>query len=195
MPPDARTRFLHESIADSQGTIRALDVKAGFLLAFLGLPIASLERVVAVLRAVLLEVDASSALILLWIAAVAFALAWILALLAALRSLMPLSDPEHLVKRVGKATGVFHSGGLLSMRIWDAFVNRQSLRCSVTVDQQLERLPDSDDSVSLELTLEQLKLACIRDIKIHRQRMAFALTLVWLSSGALLWIAKLLICA
>ena len=67
----------------------------------------------------------------------------------------------------------------------DSLADRLSVKSSKTVDEYITSLPTTRMNMLEELAIEMMALAYIRDIKLYRQRLAFAATV---TAGAVAFI-------
>ena len=179
-----RTEFLYASIADTQSTIRSIDVRAGFLFVVLFIPLSLLDKV----RAILAFPAHPAPAMTVW-CVVALAV-WLLAIIALFRTVVAIDNPsKHVTGPQGN--GSFYSADLFSLNISDVYRNRRTLS-SRTVEEERSILPSDDTELEIELTTEKMKLAYIRAMKIKRLTTAAWLTLVWITlSGGLAGFTRL----
>ncbi|HBK04309.1 MAG TPA: hypothetical protein DDZ81_00410 [Acetobacteraceae bacterium] len=178
--------FLHQSISDTQQTIRAIDVKTGFmfLLLFAPLPIAQ-----QIYDHALTDCHKSVFGLIVVIAAV---FTWVLAVIMQFIALAVVIDPGDKVLRPLGATGSFFSGGLFSFNFIEAICGSKALS-KRTLDEQVELLPKNDDEIVRELTFERMKLSFILILKATRSRFAILFTAVWFSVSLILCLVDRLI--
>jgi hypothetical protein len=182
---EQRTDFLYASLGDIQGTIRAIDVRIGFLLILLFAPMAVIDKIV----------DGYSDLIgfniLLKLVSILDIAAWLLAMLFLFLSVSAISNPANHVRGKDKL-GSFYGGGLFPISIVDAIYNRniESVR---TVEDEISTLPQSEDEIISSLTYERMKLIYIRDIKMRRFSVGLSASAIWVVFGLILLAAKALI--
>jgi hypothetical protein len=175
--------YLYSSIGDIQNTIRAIDTKVGFLLVFLGLPITSLTKIYNVLISLYGTYDYRSWKVFILGYTALFGITWFLSFLAAIRSLISIHNPASHLKRIPKACGTYFTGGLFKHKVRDLFFENEKLKSKYTVEDMVGRLPKDGDEITQELVFEQMKLAYIRDTKIHRQNWAYIIAFNWLIVG------------
>lgn len=175
------TDFLHTSICDIQSTIRAVDVKAGFLFLMLFTPLYSMDKLAPLLTCVFVESRLHSALI------ITFILSWILAITCAFMAIAAISNPANKVTGAKKCMGSFYGGDLYNLTIFDVFYNFRNTS-NRTVDEEIDILPKNEGDTIAELTFEKLKLTYIRDIKLCRINFCIKVTAAWLLIGALTYI-------
>ncbi len=173
-----RNDFLYASITDAQGTIRSIDVRAGFLFVVLFLPLSMLDKIW-----VIYGFPARPSKVMTgWI--VVDLLIWALAIVALFNCVAAIDDPtRHIRGAAGK--GSFYGGDLFNLSSAHIFFNlaTQSKR---SVGEEKDTLPKNDNELETELVYEKIKLIYIRTIKIKRFTAAARLTVIWLvSSGAL----------
>jgi hypothetical protein len=164
-----RMHFVLESIKDMQGTIRAVDTKVSILLAALAIPLPQV--------AVFFTYWHSNGFSATWSHIVmAFAvLLYVTAVYVAVKTLVGIGDATGHVRGV-RMQNTFYAGGLFKLGWRDALADRGAVKSAKTVDEYVDALPKTRDSMLEELGIEMLALAYIRDIKLYRQRLAFTAT-------------------
>lgn len=164
-----RLGFLHQAIMDTQATTRALDVRIGFLLVILCLPVPIAEKLVDGIGRfptypVLVKGVIVGAIIL-----------WTLALYVSFLAVSAIDNPvDHIPDQ--KPEGTFYGGDLFQVSLLDAFktTSKQSTR---SVSSEILRIPAGEDEIAEELVFEKLKVTYIRDIKMKRFQVATQLSL------------------
>ncbi|MDE2074805.1 MAG: hypothetical protein KGJ81_15320 [Alphaproteobacteria bacterium] len=159
--------YLYQSIADLQGTIRATDVKVGFLLVIIFSPLVAFDKVEPYLRIIFQEGLAQRCLLS---AAILF---WGLSLVAQFAALFAISSPAKRV-RGGNPVGTFYSEDLFDLGLVDVMINR-ARNSKRTIEEELVRLPKARESLIKELVFEKMKLAYIRSVKLKRLNWAVIL--------------------
>jgi hypothetical protein len=138
--------FLNKSICDIQSTIRAVDVKAGFLIAILFTPLYGFDKLSPLLTTVFFESTFHAVLVISTVAT------WALAILTVLMTVSAISNPSrHVSGAAGSCRGSFYGGDLFAMNILDTFWNLRNTS-SRTIDQEIATLPRDEKSVVEELT-------------------------------------------
>lgn len=164
--------FLLASIADTQNTIRLIDVRAGFLFVVLFLPLSMLDKISAIYGLPAQLSNGTIALILV------NASLWVMAIVALFLCVVAIDDPsKHVSGSAG--TGSFYGGDLFKLTKLHLIWNHPVLS-NRDVIQELSISPSTDDQVAAELTFEKIKLAYIRSIKLKRFGAAAFLTAMWL---------------
>lgn len=158
-----------EAVKDMQGTIRAIDTKAGILLAAMAIPLPFLERLLGGFSRQ--GQPPSLHVVLAWCAF----FAWILAALVAIRTLTGIGNASQHLGEDAQRENTFYAGGLFRLRWIDALLNRRSIRSLRSLDNHVAAIPRSAEEMLQDLGHEMLALAYIRDVKIHRQKIAFDL--------------------
>ncbi|MDQ2663496.1 MAG: hypothetical protein M3Y18_05605 [Candidatus Eremiobacteraeota bacterium] len=171
----ARARFLFTAIRDCQDTIRAVDTKVSILLAALAIPLREVATSVAAWHSHGYLVTLGNVLL------TAAILTYVLAAVVAVRTLVGIGDATVHV-RGARLENSFYSGGLFRFSPWDALFNHPKAKSTKTVAEFTRDLPQSEGAMVEELSMEAMAVAYIRDIKLHRQRVAFGATVV---AGAL----------
>lgn len=171
----ARTRFLFSAIADGQSTIRAVDTKVSILLAALAIPLREVALVLAAWHETGYAWSGRNVIF-------AFAiLAYVIAAVVAVRTLVGIGDATVHV-RGARLENSFYSGGLFRFSLLDALFNHPRAQSARTVSEFMAALPQTEPAIVEELSMEAMAVAYIRDIKLHRQRIAFGATV---AAGAL----------
>ena len=167
-----KNEFLYASIADTQGTIRSIDIRAGFLFIILFMPLSIFDKISAI--------HAHSGVNPPFMVAgmVVVLVAWTAALCAIFRCILGVDNPTSHVFGTN-AAGSFYSGDLFSLGILDVFMNLR-VTSSRSIDEEKARLPKNDDEIQTELVFERMKLAYIRAVKMKRFMSATWLTFFWL---------------
>lgn len=157
---DRRADFFLNAIQDTQETIRALDQKANSLLVLIALPL----PVAAWLLTEVSKTYISHGSVPGWSALgfmCAAAATWTGSIVCLIRAILPRSNPSASVPIHDGASGLWYSGDLFRKR--GLFANRVSCR---SVQEQLNKCPDSDEKLATELAFEHMKVVFIREVKI-----------------------------
>lgn len=177
---DKKIDFLYASILDTQATIRAIDVKSGFLFVLLFSPIYTFTNITHLHLAILDEPGWFHCMI------IADFSIWILAITSLLMSVAAISNPSNHVSGANEA-GSFYGGYLFSVNFLDVFVNRKNTSTK-TVLQEMSILPENDANIISELTFEKIKLSYIRTVKMKRFTFCIYSTFAWMVTSILLYI-------
>lgn len=171
--------FLYQSISDAQETIRALDIKAGFLfvILFAPLPIAN-----DIYPDAIVDFRASIAGGIVVAAALA---SWVLAIVFQFMALAATINPSDRITGPSAAKGSLFSGDLFSFGFIEAFFGSK-VKSSQSVTQQISRLPSTEEEIIEELTLERMKLAYILAMKAARSKYSTRFTMTWLACSFIL---------
>jgi hypothetical protein len=164
--------YLYQSIADTQGTIRAIDIKIGFLLLIVFTPLVAFDKIDPYLRMVFGEGRAQQLLIFVAI------LFWGFSLVAQFMALFAISNPAKQIRDANQV-GTFYNGDVFRVGLLDVITNRECLS-KRTVHQETERLPHTHKTLVEELTFEKMKLAYIRSMKLVRFNSAAVLLAIGL---------------
>jgi hypothetical protein len=156
-----------EAVKDIQATIRAIDTKMGILLAALVLPLKDVAERFAAMHSAGGNVAA---------AIVIFAtISYVLAIFVAIATLSGIGT-AHVHVDGTPQLNTFYAGGLFKFNAFDAFFRRKAVRSSLSVAEFAEAVPKTCEQMTLDLSAEIMTLAYIRDLKVLRQRLAFAFT-------------------
>lgn len=184
--------LLRESIVDTQQTVRAIDVKAGFFLVFLCLPLSQMDKITTGLHALFKIHD-------FWLFLIVpnFAL-WIISLLLLVFSVFPLNNPKDSIDFNGfqnHPTGVFFGGYLFPKLGLGAALNIHHVPKASKTFVQEKQIIDSltDDQVKEELIFERMKLISIRDLKIKRLQKSLFTTIFWVVLSFVIWLAVIIL--
>lgn len=172
--------FLYQSISDIQQTIRAIDVKIGFMFVVLLLPLPVLEDIY---KCISHYKQSSPTFFIFTIATI---IAWLLSFFFLMVSVIALSSPSSHVQGAENLKGTFYESNLYNLKSVDAFINFP-IKSNLNISEILTNLPTSEETLLRELAFEKAKLAYIRDIKILRSSYCIYLVPVWLLGGITLW--------
>ena len=179
-----RIEFLYHAIDDTQSTIRAIDIKIGFLFVVIVLPMTKLSSIYS---NCMLLIDCSC---WYWLIVGAFAVSWFLAVVTLFTSLVSISDPRKHIPDVS-ANGCFYDGGLFNFCLFDFFINFP-VKSSKTMQDFIFALPCDDDAIVKELAFEKMKLVYIREIKIKRSSFCIKMMFLWIFLGGIVWSINLI---
>lgn len=171
--------FILAAIADTQATIRAIDVKVGAMLVLILAPFANISRVFA-------HVDNLCCRSPKWLfitIGICFFVSWLLALASLIRAVGALDNPARHINNSEDQKGTFYGGGLFEFKVIDAFFNRHSIRAKKDLVSFSKDIPTSLEQIGNELAFEQMKVAYIRDIKANRLKWAIRFAAIWLIFG------------
>jgi hypothetical protein len=174
-----KSKFILNAILDTQATIRAIDVKIGYLLAALLVPFALLGRI----WAHLFNIHATLPFHIGDLLFFAFLLTWVFSILCLIRALSAIDNPAIHIINYRNYSGIFYSGGLYEFEFFDSFQNRKSIRASDNVVSFLAKVPDSEINIQNELAFEQMKLIYIREIKLYRLKIGIRIAAFWFLIG------------
>lgn len=175
---EKKIEFLYQSINDTQATIRAIDIKIGFLFVVIFLPLAAIDGI-------------SKALLALWASpnhfgfiSISVGLAWLLSVYFLFKSLSAITDiQKHMIGIIPNDT--FFKGGMPSLGMKNLF-SLDNVRAEKSVEDYVKNLPGSESELLLELASEKMKVSLIRNVKTLRVKVCTNLTLLWLALGMFL---------
>ncbi len=176
---DDKTEFILNAANDTQGTIRAIDVKVGALLTGLLIPITFLGRI----WNHLIHLSETTSPVIAMTIGSTFLIMWLLAVLMLVRTLSAIDNPASHIHKPDDCIGSFYGGGLFTLGPLDTIFNRKSIRSTKSLQEFLGEYPASTQEINRELAFEHLKLIYIRDIKLHRFKFALRLATIWLLLG------------
>lgn len=180
--------FFYASIADIQGTIRAIDAKIGLLLVVLSIPFTNIGKIYTRCSTILSCTENTFILILCHFLVSLFIVFWLLAFVSAIRCLISIRNPNYHIKDSEKYKGSFYCGGTFDLTVFDALRNDKNRKSNYSVIENIERMPVTENELIEELSFEQLKLTYIRDIKTIRQNWSYKFVVFWLFLGFLIYI-------
>jgi hypothetical protein len=180
--------FLYAAINDTQGTVRALDVKAEVLLAAMT---AALSRAYGVSMIVwgMMTQGHMAVRILSAAASVVLLLSWIASYVCSFRVLVGSPNPAKAIPDHAPANGAFFAGHLFRFRALDLLRDRPVIS-SRSLQDHLALLPVGDEATIAELAFEQLKLAYICGRKIAMFHFAVKMAVVGVGAGLVLLILR-----
>jgi len=175
---ERKIEFLYQSINDTQATIRALDVKIGFLFVVIFLPLAAIEGI-------------SKALVVLWdspyhfgAVSIVVGVAWLFSVYFLFKSLSAITDiNKHMIGIVPEDT--FYKGGMPLIGFKN-LLSVNDVRADLSVKEYLNKLPKDENELLSELASEKMKVSLIRNVKTFRVKVCTNLTLMWLAFGMFL---------
>lgn len=180
--------LLRESIIDTQLTVRAIDVKAGFFLVFLCLPLSQMDKITAGLHTLIKHHD-------FWLLLIIFDfMLWTIGLLLLVFSVFPLNNPKDSIDFDGYQNhpkGFFFGGYLFSkLGFWSAHIPKTSTKF-VQEKNYVDSL--TSENIKDELLFERMKLISIRDLKIKRLQKALFTTVFWVVISFVIWLAVIIV--
>lgn len=171
--------FMMEAVKDIQGTIRAIDTKVGILLAGLAIPIPLVQGAFVEMHQHGAVLNVRTAIG--WLAFIVY----VFAALIAVRALTGIGNAAQHVAGDEQPDDIFYAGGLFPLGIIDAVLTRRNITSRRSRENFIAGIPRHMNDVLAHLAHEVLSLAYIRDLKIHRQQIAFELTAVAIVLGAI----------
>ena len=178
---DRKEFFIYQSIVDTQATIRAMDVKIGFLFIIIFMPLAGIEKILDIAVEVFKK-DSN----FIWMIVSIFML-WLLSLGVLFRGVIATSNPSACVSGSEGVAGIFFNGGLYKLSFIDNFINLNA-KSEKNISSCLSDVPGDMDSAIKELMFELMKLAYIRDVKIKRFSFCVRLVLAWILLSVMTYI-------
>jgi hypothetical protein len=178
--------FISEALLDTQSTIRALDAKLGAFLAALVLPFSLLGRAWSHISYLCSNEP-------IWIGVVLAALffsLWISSIAVIALGLAAIDNPSKHVLSESQIPDVYYGGGLFKLSFIDAFLNRDSVVSNFSVEEMAQFLPRTEAEIEMQLMKEKLKTTYIRDVKLHRLRIGYRLSMCWVLVGASIFISS-----
>ncbi|GKW23667.1 hypothetical protein PEC311524_12610 [Pectobacterium carotovorum subsp. carotovorum] len=181
---DKKIEFLYQSIGDIQNTIRAIDVKIGFLFVIAFMPITLIK-------------DISESTLLLWkqydicklLISTVF-ISWIFSILYLFLTLTSISNPTSGIHG-SKPQGLFYGDGVFKIEY--SFIGSiVKAKSNYTVKEIYDMLPD-DSQITNELIYEKMKLTYIREMKFCRYSICTRFIYIWLSLSIGLYFYSLII--
>lgn len=179
-----KIEFIASAISDTQGTIRATDVKVGVLLAGMLLPISLAGKIWA-------HFFKFSSLFPPWIAIIVgfiFCLMWLVSIICLVRTISAIANPSTHIVNADGFRGSFYGSGLYQFNFLDALFNRSIIKANKDVLKFSNEYPEDENSIISELAFEHMKLIYIRDIKLHRLDFALKTGSAWFIIGITIYI-------
>lgn len=175
-----RSDFLLAALADKQSTIRAVDVKCGFLFFVIFYPVFRLEAVYGMAANLVSHASCYS------LPVIFVGLVWLVSFLVLFRAISSIGNPAERIDGAPK-TNTYFMPELFDLGLWSAIrnpgcISRRSL------DEILESVPMSEEDIQCELMFENMKMSYIRDLKTKRANVCIGLIAVWVIAGGALWI-------
>ena len=177
---DFKKEYLYQSIADSQATIRAIDVKIGFIFVIIFLPLAAIDNVI-------------SKTVIMWnsspyyiMAIIITAILWLLSVITIFSCVSVIKNPDRYIKG-SIPTDTFFRGGIPDINVFNAFKITE-FSTSQTIQELSATLPSKEGELIEQLTYEKMKISIIREIKSCKASFCLKLTLAWLTCGIALTI-------
>lgn len=177
---DKKNEFLYQAVQDTQSTIRALDVKSGFIFVVIVQPLLNFGALNTFYKnSIHIGCNFLSVLFFLII------FFWICSLFLLLKTIMPISNPLLNIKERGDKPDCFYLGGLFKLSLLDAFFNC-NVQSTKTPKQYIEGFNSSD--IEIVLALEKIKLCYIRDVKSKRINYCIWLVFGWILLGLAMYV-------
>lgn len=163
---DRKLTFLYASISDVVDTIRAIDNKLIALIVVLILPLTQIDVLVAAYGQVF-TISPTVGWVLLFLSISS----WVISAYFSGVGILSVGNPMHFVLNDKNAKGIFYgvSQNDFSKSVI-AFGGKQGTLVSLSAVLESHKL--GDKQIFKELVFEKMKLVCIRDLKIIRQRLA-----------------------
>lgn len=174
---DKKIEFLYQSISDAQQTIRAIDVKVGFLFVVNFLPISGISVIAN---------DLTKIWSVHWISvlSVMTLFFWVLSVVFLFLCLKPVINLGQYIN--GEVlSGCFYTGGVPPVGVRNIF-SMKGIKSTVTIKQYLELIPQNDEELLSELTFEKMKVSIIRNVKTLRINWCAYMTILWLISSMII---------
>lgn len=183
---DSSREFVAAAIEDTQGTIRALDVKIGALLAAILVPLSATGRIFSHLSNFTKQSPQSGYVLI----ACLFLGAWFFTLFLLVKAIAAIDNPVVHIPNSLKRKGAFYGGGIFPLKVTDAFLNRSSVMARNGLDAFLQNIPATEEDILAELAFEQMKLIYIRDMKMLRLDWAIRFATGWVSLGIIIYLSS-----
>lgn len=182
MSKDQTINFLYQSITDIQATIRAIDVKLGFVFALIFSPLVGIPEIVKIYKFVFSDSD----FCLLKIITVCAGILWLISAFILFISVAAISDPRKHIRIEKQVAGCFYGGGKFKLS-WKDDLYSTAVSSNKTLEEEVALIPKDEDGLINELVFEKMKISYIRDIKINRSRRCMQLTFAWVIVGGFIW--------
>jgi len=184
--------LLRESIQDTQATIRALDIKAGFLFVFLCVPFGTMDKITPAFTTLIKNNNLFILLIFI------FFIVWGYALIVLFSSIAPQNNPQDSIDFNGIANQPkgFLFGGyyLQKLGFFQLFQPSAIPKEKIKISNEIEFIKKLDENSYLEeLHIERGKLITIRNLKTQRLIVCIRTIFLWLILSASLWVIYLIV--
>lgn len=193
MPIDSyKENFLIESIQDTQATIRALDIKSGFLFVFLCVPFGTMDKITSAFTKLIVTNNLFILLIII------FFLCWGYALFVLFSSIAPQNNPKDSIdfNGVSQQPKGFLFGGyhLQNLSFFQLFQAQAIPKQKIKILDEIHFIDNLTEADYLnELHLERAKLITIRNLKSQRLNSCIRAIFIWLILSVCLWIIYLIV--
>ncbi|MBY7982034.1 hypothetical protein KW452_05705 [Vibrio fluvialis] len=182
---ERKVEFLYQSISDSQGTIRALDVKLGFFFVVIFLPLVALKEIMDIYKVI-------EGVCYYFIPSLISVLAWVTSFLSLFFSALSIGNPMNKIDTsiddLSEDTkSAFYNGNVFQLNIL-SLVNSRLVKVRKNLREKTSSLPSDMSKLIYVLSLESMKLSYIREVKIYRINICMYATLVWIFLGSLIWV-------
>ncbi|ELE2166627.1 hypothetical protein RC856_003335 [Vibrio fluvialis] len=182
---ERKVEFLYQSISDSQGTIRALDVKLGFFFVVIFLPLVALKEIMDIYKTI-------EGVCYYFIPSLISVLAWVTSFLSLFFSALSIGNPMNKIDTsiddLSEDTkSAFYNGNIFQLNIL-SLVNSRLVKVRKNLREKTSSLPSDMSKLIYVLSLESMKLSYIREVKIYRINICMYATLVWIFLGSLIWV-------
>jgi len=174
-----KIEFLYKSIEDTQSTIRAVDIKVGFMFVVIFLPITAMSNILTVGNGLITISHCY------WWIITLITVLWGISLYLLFKTIVSISNPSERIDGE-KPNGMFYGASLFSLSKADCFFNLP-IKSAKNITDYANKMPTSEEELYKELIFEKMKLIYIRDIKIHRSSLLFKVTFFWLLLGSISW--------
>lgn len=187
-----KENLLKESIQDTQATIRALDVKAGFLFVFLCVPFGTMDKITPAFTALIKSNDLFLLLIL------TFFLLWGYALIILFSSIAPQNNPKDSIDFNGitnQPKGFLFGGyHLQKLNFFQLFQSEATPKEKIKLLDEINFIKNlSEEAYLEELNIERGKLITIRNLKTQRLNVCIKTIFIWLVLSSCLWVIYLIV--
>jgi hypothetical protein len=183
---EKKIEYLYMAIADIQGSIRAIDVKLGFVFVVLVIPLTNLGKI---FKSCMLVYKMHA---FLGILIFAFSMSWIIALHTFFMAIAAIKNPVQSISGLKNVQGTFFGGDVYELFPIHAFINA-GLISKYDHSYEVARLPADDKKIIEELVFEKMKLCYIREMKFKRLKWCLGSTMAWISMGGIIWLTSLCI--
>lgn len=168
--------FLYSAINDTQGTIKALDVKLGFLFVIIFAPLTAVEPAFRIFMYIQAEMNSYMALCYVEL------FLWFFSVIYLFLGVSAISNPEMIKSNKSP----FYDGDIFEFSLCQS-IFENNINPKKTVAQKIKELPRNENELIETLVQEKIKLAYIRDLKIKRSAICTILLFIWLILGSAIW--------
>jgi hypothetical protein len=166
-----RLDYLYAALEDTQETIRAIDIKSGFLFLLLCAPAPVVDKIIDAAP------NFQQAPVLLRLLIISTSIVWALSGFALFMAVAAIGNAASRT-RGAVPSGTYFGADIFNLDWTDSFTDRGRY-ANFDVISEAARLPKDETAIIEELVYEKIKLTYIRQLKMKRFDTASRLAAVW----------------